>query len=270
LRYKIFQICFEQSQISEVDPLLTPFDNTSNERPELREFHSFERIVNEGVADDLDAWGVFGPRWQSKMRFDALELHTAIKNNPGADVYIFNHARVVNALTHNVWEQGEFWHKGIKRVTKKALESCGYDSKVLDLSDVETTCYCSYFVATKQFWNDYISFIREIKTALESLTGEEADIYNGSANYARDANLNMFPFIVERLFTTFLHLKQYTIYSHTPNYELYRKNVEDFSHVLKSLYELKKMAQYDENMFNVWNPLRLFFLTTQPQLLSLD
>jgi hypothetical protein len=270
LNYKIFQICFDPKQLHDVDLLLTPFDNTSNERPELREFHSFEKIVDEGHANNLDAWGVFGPRWKEKMRFDALEMHTAIENNPDNDVYIFNHARVVNSLTHNVWEQGEFWHKGIKHVTKVALESCGYDSNVLNLPDVETTCYCSYFVATKEFWNDYIKFLREMKTALENLTGEESEIYKGSANYSRDSNLNLFPFIVERLFTTFLHLKQYKVYSHNPNYELYRKNVGDFVSVLTSLYELKKVSQYDENMFNIWNSIRTFFLKTQPQLMSLD
>ena len=31
MNYKIFQICFEDRQIPLVDPLLTPFDNTSNE-----------------------------------------------------------------------------------------------------------------------------------------------------------------------------------------------------------------------------------------------
>jgi hypothetical protein len=48
MNYKIFQICFEQNQIPQVDSLLTPFDNTKNERPELREFHSFNRIIEEG------------------------------------------------------------------------------------------------------------------------------------------------------------------------------------------------------------------------------
>ncbi len=115
MNYKIFQICFEDRQIPLVDPLLTPFDNTSNEKPELREFHSFNRIIDEGFADDLDAWGVFGPRWQSKMRYEANVIKNAIDESEGFDVYIFNHARVQNALTANVWEQGDFTHKlGIK------------------------------------------------------------------------------------------------------------------------------------------------------------
>jgi hypothetical protein len=131
LNYKIFQICFEDRQIPLVDPLLTPFDNTSNEKPELREFHSFNRIIDEGFADGLDAWGVFGPRWQSKMRYEANVIKDAIDENVGFDVYVFNHARVQNALTANVWEQGEYFHPGIKQVVRSALINGGYDTNVL-------------------------------------------------------------------------------------------------------------------------------------------
>lgn len=270
MKYKIFQICFEPKQIHDVDPLLTPFDNTSNERPELREYHSFERIIKEGVADELDAWGVFGPRWHEKMRYDSFEMHKAIRENPDADVWIFNHARVVNALTHNQWEQGEFWHKGIIAVTKKAFESAGYDPSYIDRITVETTCYCSYFVAKKDFWLRYIDFIRDIKSALESLDEEHKLLYQSSANYARDKNLNLFPFIVERLFSTFLLMDKFNVYSHNHDFYLYKNQIEDFSVVLNSIYQLKKLGQHDERILPHWNNIRTFFLTTQPQLLSLD
>ena len=132
MNYKIFQICFEDKQIPLVDPLLTPFDNTSNERPELREFHSFNRIIDEGHVDDLDAWGVFGPRWQSKMRYGASEIKKSIDENPNFDVYIFNHARVQNALTVSVWEQGDYFHPGIKKIVHSAFVAGGYDTSVLN------------------------------------------------------------------------------------------------------------------------------------------
>lgn len=270
MNYKIFQICFEPKQILDVDPLLVPFDNTSNEQPELREYHSFEKIINSSMTDDLDAWGVFGPRWKDKMRFDAFEIHKAIRENPDVDVWVFNHARVVNALTFNVWEHGEFWHKGIIKVTKKALENAEYDPNYIDKLMVETTCYCSYFVATKKFWGSYISFLRKMKYELENLDEENLKIYNNSANYSRDKNLNLFPFIVERLFSTFLAMNEYRVYSHTVDYSLYHEQLGDFDSVLNSLYQLKIIGKYDENILHNWNTIRTFFLTTQPQLLSLD
>ncbi len=90
MNYKIFQIFFEDRQIPLVDPLLTPFDNTSNEKPELREFHSFNRIIDEGFADDLDAWGVFGPRWQSKMRYEANVIKNGMIVSEKAEISLKN------------------------------------------------------------------------------------------------------------------------------------------------------------------------------------
>lgn len=272
MNYKIFQICFENSQIPQVDPILTPFDNTLNERPELREFHSFNRIIDEGFADDLDAWGVFGPRWQGKMRYDAKEIKTAIDENPNFDVYIFNHARVQNALTMNVWEQGDYFHPGIKQVVRSALTAGGYSTEGLDVVMADSTCYCSYFVATKAFWLEYIAFVKDVKKHLEELTGEDAEIYHGSANYSRDANLNMFPFIVERLFSTFLQMKEYNVYAHPYDYRVYDSQINDFSRIIESLYGIKCMVveRQSHELFEHWNLLRLYFAKTHPDLFNLD
>lgn len=268
---KLMQICFTQEQLSQVEPGFIPFDNTENEKPELREYHNFKLIMEDGHSDGVDLWGAFGPRWKQKLKYDALEIRTAIRENPNHDVYIFNHARIVNALTWNVWEQGEMWHKGMKQVVQYALKKCRYNPKVVEALMTDTTCYCSYFVATNDFWKKYMRFIDEIKYVLDNdLDEEHQKLYNSSANYARDSSLNLFVFIVERLFSTFLYLNEFDVYAHEHNYSLYEENIGDFSYVLNSLYQLKKQGMYDENVLKNWNVIRTFFLTTQPQLLSLD
>lgn len=271
MKYEIFQICFDKDQISKVDPLLKPFDNTSNERPELREFHSFDRIEKEEVAKGLDAWGVFGPRWQQKLRYSSEVIMNSIDDNPGHDVYVFNHARVVSAFTYNVWEHGEIFHKGIKQVTAAALKAAGYNDKVLDVIMTKNICYSSYFVATKVFWRDYLDFVRDIYDRLEALTGENAEIYHGSANYSRDKNLSMFPFIVERLFSTFLHLHpEYKVYSQPIDFSVY--NVGEFEKPLVVLNEIKELSLKMDSpqMYQYWAVLREHFMKHHPQLFHLD
>jgi len=273
MKYEIFQICFEDRQLAEVDWDFTAFDNTSNKHPELREFHSFNRIIDEGHADGLDAWGVFGPRWQDKMRHSSKVIVEAIDNNPNADVWIFNHARVQDALTYNVWEQGEYFHKGIKQVVSAALKAGGYQTDAIDTIMTDATCYCSYFVATEKFWKEYIVFLKDMKEKLEALTGEDAEIYHGSANYSRDPNLNMFPFIVERLFSTFLHMNtKFKVYSRPYDYSVYYGQIKDFSKLLQSLDRLKRMSveQDSSELFGHWNQLRIYFAKTHPELFNLD
>jgi len=274
MNYKIFQICFDKDQISKVDSLMIPFDNTENKFPELREYYNFTKVIDDKLTDDLDAWGMFGPRWKEKLRYDSKDIVEEIEKNPNYDVYLFNHARIHDALTFNVWEQGELFHKGIRQVTALALKNSGYDANVLDaMMTDEVTCYCSYFVAKKEFWNEYLIFLKKIKNELENLPEKEKEIYNSSANYSRDANLNLFPFIVERLFSTFLMLnRKFKVHAKPYDYSLYEGALKDFTGVISSLNNMKKLAiKYDSpEIFNNWNLIRDFFIKMTPQLFNLD
>lgn len=284
MNYKIFQICFEPRQLELVQSPLTPFDNTSNERPELREYHSFfkaleqgvtEIVEENGVAHDLDAWGFLGPRWEAKLRYSAEDIVKEIEGNKTADVWVFNHARTVNALTYNVWEQGEYFHKGIRLVARTALEIAGYDSTPLHAFMTEAnTGYCSYFVARKSFWNEYLYFLIKIKEALEKLPEDVKNIYESSANYSRDASLNMFPFIIERMFSTFLILNhdKFKVHSKPYDYSVYKSEVGDFVEVLDALNKMKTyIVKHDSaEVFDQWNAIRMHFVKTQQQLFNLD
>lgn len=275
MNYKIFQICFEPRQIELVQSPLTPFDNTANERPELREYHSFSKAYDTGAVDGLDAWGFFGPRWEGKLKYSAEDIKRTIDENQNQDVWIFNHARVVNSLTYNVWEQGEYYHKGLKQVAKAALEIAGHSTDALNAFMTEhNTGYCSYFVARKKFWDEYFHFLIGIKDALEQLPDDIKSIYESSANYARDKNLNMFPFIVERMFSTFLVMNRdkFRIYNKPYNYEVYRNQVGDFVDTLAALNRMKTdvVTRDSADAFDNWHAIRMYFVKMHPELFNLD
>lgn len=275
MNYKIFQICFEQSQITDVDPLFSAFDNTENKFPELREYYNFVKFIEDGHADNLDAWGIFGPRWKDKLKYSAEEIHQTIDTNPNCDVYIFNHARVQDALTFNVWDQGEYFHKGIKKVAEHVLKELGYETGHLDEMMFDgSTCYSHYFVGTKAFWTDYLEFLIKVKKTLDNLPEDIDQIYKGSANYGRDTSLNMFVFIIERMFSTFLIMnrEKYKVHAKPYDYSIYKNQVGDFAHVLNALSNLKTLTlKYDSHeIFHQWNAIRLFLLKNQPNLMNLD
>jgi hypothetical protein len=273
MKTKIFQICFEKDQIDQVDAKLTPFDNTENAHPELREYYNFLKVIDDRLTDDLDAWGMFGPRWHEKLKVPSDVLFKEIENNPNNDVYLFNHARVQDALFFNVWEQGEYYHKGLKNVAKYILEKLNYDAGVLDsMMESHTTCYCSYFVGTFKFWKDYLEFLVKVGRELDNLPKELYDVMNQSANYARDKELNLFPFLVERLFSTFLLLNKYKVHAMPYDYSVYKNQIGEFADVLQALSNLKTLTlkHNSEEIFTQWNAIRTFVLNTQPQILNLD
>jgi hypothetical protein len=273
MKTKIFQICFESSQLDQVDAKLTPFDNTENKHPELREYYNFLKVIDDGLTDDLDAWGMFGPRWHEKLKVSSDVLFKEIENNPGKDVYLFNHARVQDALFFSVWEQGEYYHPGLKDVAKYILEKLNYDPGVVDeITESHITCYCSYFVGTTKFWKDYLDFLAKVTKELDSLPEELYNKFNESANYARDKNLTLFPFLVERLFSTFLLLHDYKTHAMLYDYYVYFNQIGEFANVLQSLSNLKTLTlKYNSHeIIAQWDSIRSFVLKTQPQILNLD
>jgi hypothetical protein len=275
MNVKLFEICFKEDQIENVDSLLTPFDNTQNEHPELREYHNFRRLYDEGHTKDLDLWGAFGPRWPSKLRYSSQEIFDTIKENPGHDVYLFNHGRVINALTYNVWDQGELHHKGISRVASYALKEAGYDPNMIGsiMTNIDT-CYCSYFMATNDFWKDYLEFLALIKEKLENDLPEDlAQIYYGSANYSRDASLNMFPFIAERMFSTYLQYhKDLKVYAKQYDYRVYGELQDSMVDILSSLNTIKTLSHLHQSnkLFNCWHTMAKTYVKDIPRLLHLD
>ena len=262
----LYSICFDKSQIGEVKSPMIPFNNIENLRPELREYQSFKRILNEGYATEL--YGVFGPRAEQKLRYSGDIIHSEVVANPLHDVYLFNHARIQSVLFLNVWEQGEYFHPGISKVVRYALDKNGLDPSIVDeIMYDKQMCFCSYFVATKAFWYNYMDFIDLIVSTLKALPDELATIYHGSANYARDISLGMFPFIVERLFSTYLklHENDYKVYVKPYDYSLYTTESSFINH-FSTLHRIKE--SWDS--FDEWHYLRSETLLKHPQLLHLD
>ena len=284
LNFKLFQICFEKSQFQDVKGPFVPFDNTDNEFPELREFHCFRKAAGWPDIDwedpyrgfaKLDAWGFFGPRWEEKLKYPGEEINRTIIENANYDVWIFNHARIVSCLTLNVWEHGDIFHPGISMVARALLKIMGYDPRVVDfLMTEKNTCYCSYFVAKHQFWKDYLQFLIGLSGATLELPAKEREIFLSSAAYVRDKSLNLFPFIVERMFSTFLLLRslEYNVYSKKVDFFVYGEKLKNSRETLESLSRLKSqiVLKKSDDLLKVWHDMRTSFLQDNPNILNLD
>jgi hypothetical protein len=272
MKIKVFQSYFDPSQRAFVDPLFTPFDNTANKEPHLREYHIFQRLTTEGHTDGLDLWGMVGPRWQEKLHFTSQDLFDNIENNPGYDVYIFNHAQMLAALTHNVWELSDRYHPGITDVAKELLTRMGHCDVTTRFMTESVVCYCSYFVATNEFWADYLKFLEKAKYILDNLEdGPVKDAYQASANYRRDPQLTLFPFITERLFSTFLSLNPtYQVYHRPYDYSKHSNLSASAVDVLTVINKLKTVTDSCDNhevqqqLYNSWNQLRRFLIKKHP------
>lgn len=200
----IYQIYFNVDQLPLLDPDAIAWNNTVNDNSQLREYPVFKKIHNQ-ITDKL--WGAISPRFSQKTNITVSKFKNWIENNPGYDVYFINPCTILDSLYENVWIQGERHHPGMVNLTNTLLNRIGIDIKVEKLLMDDTTfTFCNYFVATEDFWNRYISFVDSVLHAAEDDIEWSIQLYSSKANYSRDHTLSFYPFLVERLFSTFLCL----------------------------------------------------------------
>jgi len=169
------------------------------------------------------------------------------------------------AIFLNVWEQ---WAAGDARLAKINLflkEIVG--TKIFAPMTRDCFCACNYFAATPDFWRSYFSFVDEVVKELDRQANQQTEvglIYLAKGKEARDQELTKRPFIIERLFPTFLLMSpsiRYAGYLHSV--DLYkRKFGEQLGHILYKLSEMKNTALGENNheMLSRWQKLRLSIL----------
>jgi hypothetical protein len=137
----------------------------------------------------------------------------------------------------------------------------------------QSTCYCSYFVATKEFWNDYLVFLSKVAYYLTNCLKKKRKFMK-VVRITQEISLNLFPFIIERMFSTYLILNRDKLKVHAKPYDygVYQGSVGEFFMFFQHLSNLKKLTlKHDsEEIFHQWNAIRTFILRSQPQLLNLD
>lgn len=208
---RMFQIYYKPEQIYQLDPTLTPFDNTANEHPELREWHCWKQIHGSRLVEGIDYWGAVSPKFGEKTKLTGHQFLQFVHDNPGKDVYYMCPSWInTSAKSFNVWADGEKYHPGLIALANEILHRLGYNIDVASL-DMTTYFFSNFFIANKRFWEEYMKFV----DALLTLCQEDQVLHGkvlgkGRSNYYQDPTAPMFPFLVERFTPTFVMLNGFS------------------------------------------------------------
>lgn len=225
MKFEIFQPYFNEQQQTQIDPGFVPFDNLKNPVPELREYYINLMVQDIANGQGLDMWGNFSPRWKEKLPgYTSADVITHVKSNPGYDVYFFNGFIDQVLQSYNVWEQGTWHHVHLIEIMEETLPVLGIDPTVIHQPMGRGTAfYACYCVASKQFWNGYLDLVTKFLNHIPAYPKHIQDLLCSPSNYSRDPNLWYFPFIQERLFSTYLLLTQgkYRVLPYHHNEKMY-------------------------------------------------
>jgi hypothetical protein len=203
---RVYQIYYDAPTRAALDPGFIPLDNSTNERPDWREFWPIRKVIKEQFAaeghENSAFYGYFSPRFAAKTRLTAQHVKTFIHAHADADVAIFCPYFDQSAFFLNVFEQGEFYHTGFMRVSEKFFKEFGIDVNLQKLvNDSTNTIFCNFFVAKQRFWREWFKVAERLFEQAENVPG--SDLAKPTMHRdARDVHHKVF--LMERLATLLL------------------------------------------------------------------
>ena len=166
----------------------------------------YEDRISLGVVDS-EAWGLVSTKYSLKTHVP-LELFVNFaldKIKSGADCVFINPMILNEAIFANPWEQGILCgHKGMDLVVSSLQEMNIIQPNVL--MSVDSFAFCNYFVGNIKFWERYFRFVDVILARLSNVASEDVRFKTimNHGGYARNQALPMEPFVIERLFSSFV------------------------------------------------------------------
>lgn len=271
---KIFQIYYKDEQKPNLDPAFTPWDNKNNPRPDLQEWYIWDQMYQQCCEQGLDHWGFVSWKFKDKSNLSGEQFVNWINANPGHDVYFVNPAILNEAVFANGWEQGDVHHPNLSAMGNRFLQATGYDVEAQNvLLDRTKIMWANYWVGSRKFWDGYMAFTRKLFDVMEQdVWLKEQIMTDGLSNYNLNKNLPNFPFVIERLISTYIDLENIDAvnfeYSIDTAHEKYRQYFGDIA----ALSNLKLLInRYDsDDLYNIWDFYRNSFLAKNPGIIHIE
>ena len=203
---KIFQAVPNGDQNKWISKITIPIDYSK--LPPGTEYDLFKYAFNHLVSNE-DYWGLVSWKFNIKtpVNIDVFREFCEAEFAKGADCVFINPMIANEAIYANPWEQGIVGgHKGMRELYLDLI-----DKNFLTPIEVvgrNGFSFCNYFVANSSFWRRYFNFVDQVLQYLEGQANADTMIgliYKGSAGYRKNMDMSMRPFIIERLFTSFIY-----------------------------------------------------------------
>ena len=225
---KIFQIYYSREQLSSLDNAFIPYDNAKTNRDLEFEMGVLMDHFQSNGHLAADCTGFVSWKFNEKAKMPGSTFVDFILNNPDYDVYFVN-PFPDEIRFKSVWTQGDYHHPGILGFTQSILDKLDYKLQLTDIANgVDTLAYCNYWAGKASFWEEYINFLRPLyEYVSHDLTTEEQIFMDRLAD--KKIVANYFPFIFERMFSTFLVVTDSPIRYLSINKHLYDNGPLSFS-----------------------------------------
>lgn len=214
MKIELYQTWHDEHSYPEDSTGLLPFDCRKNPEFHKRESAHLIRLYDEVIQkSDIESYfGLLSPKFSDKSKISIEQIRRHITENPGYDIYLFNPFPLLTYQNLNVWTHGESKHSGIIDLTQHLFNKAEFPINIKERhrNNLENTVYCNYWVASKNFFDDYIKVIKKLDLTIENMPHSDKNKYFSETTYCTTACF--YPFIFERIICSFLLLnKNYNV-----------------------------------------------------------
>lgn len=242
MKIKIYQSFYDLNQKKYLDENFEELDNTTNLKPELREFYLNKICYNKAILENLNFWGVLSWKYNEKIKISSEQIFEFINKNKNYDVYFFNPYYISSLIYYNIWENGKIFHKHIIDILENLFPLMNIENKYLyEPMKTDNMFYCCYIIANKNFWDKYNETFEKYFDCLNKLDENVKKLYFSSANYKYDYSLNYFPFIHERFLNSFVLINNFNVCGYHFNDKRNKNKIH------KKIDEIKNEAILEKN-----------------------
>jgi hypothetical protein len=259
---KLYQSYLGEEEFKLLSPAVIPWNITNNTKNSTREYELFKAIAAENTSQP---WGLISKKFSHKSLLPVENFYEFADKtfSDGFDCAFVNPMIGNEALYLNVWQQGVLCgHVGLDKIVAFLEKSLGLS--FYSPMDKSTFAFCNYFIAKPVFWSGYFSFVDNALKLLdqEALNGSEVgQIYSGSGSYHRDLGVTMRPFVVERLFSTFIQFHEFKVASFIfEKHHYIQKFGSKLGEFLFQLSKLKNggLSLSDKNLLSIYDQITSF------------
>jgi hypothetical protein len=191
------------------EPAFVPLRLEDNSQSAWREFRIMVDFYRSGRHRQKGFSGIFSPKFGLKTKLPGEVFVAFTQANSHADVCIVNPFPTMRYYSFNVWMQGEVAHPGLTACAQDLLRATGiqWDLSQTPRHNQSNLCYSNFWVGTERFWDDYVGgILNPIALYLEQ--NPDTEVSQALMSDTRHTDRAPFlPFVVERLFSTFLSLR---------------------------------------------------------------
>lgn len=189
------------------EPAFSPLVITDNSQAAWREFRILIDFYRGGGHRGKRT-GIFSPKFGLKTKVPASDFIRFCDDNDRADVCLINPFPQIACYSYNVWMQGEIAHPGLTEIAQDLLRASGidWDLSAVPRHNASNLCYSNFWVGTERFWEAYVGGVLGHIAEFLERDSDSAVAKRVMRGTHHTDEAPFLPFIVERLFSTYLSL----------------------------------------------------------------